>query len=438
MTRDREAAVEHILDRWERLSSRSQRLAVIRHDGVRPRRPASVGVGLLATAAVAVALVVLVNRGTGPAVTPQPSSQGPSAIAVGPSVPSTHTPSSVPFPVPTATPTRLPGKSVDAGQLVSATDGWALSAGTLLMTHDGGRSWTPAAAPAPAAERVVGAAFADALHGWVIGELVPAENSTGVLVVNVHRTDDGGATWASVELASIPSPGPDPTIGFPSFSVLSADRVFVLLALPVAPGSVSRLYVTADGGRTWDRRSGVTEGMPFRFIDETHGWAIRNDTGVLVRTVDGGRSWDRAPVPILFGYLATIPFPAPDGRLVMSLASGKDGEPERLATSDDLGSTWTPGHAAPAGASGSIAVLGDGTWLLSGNAPVLSHDDGATWVPVAGGPPEGVGDVAVADGTHLSMLVGHPSACGPTQDCFEPRELWISDDAGLAWRNATP
>ena len=66
-----------------------------------------------------------------------------------------------------------------------------------------------------------------------------------------------------------------------------------------------------------------------------------------------------------------------------------------------------------------------------------SRDDGATWEPVTAGPPDAIGDVTVAGGSHLSALVARPD-CPPNADCYVPRELWISDDAGMTWRNVTP
>jgi hypothetical protein len=45
--------------------------------------------------------------------------------------------------------------------------------------------------------------------------------------------------------------------------------------------------------------------------------------------------------------------------------------------------------------------------------------------------------MVVVDGTHVSGVVAVP-ACGPNADCYVPKELWISDDAGLTWRNASP
>jgi photosystem II stability/assembly factor-like uncharacterized protein len=287
------------------------------------------------------------------------------------------------------------------------------------------------------------AAFADALHGWVAGTIETAQGTSGVLVVNIHRTDDGGTTWSTVELARVPSPGPDPMVGFPTFSVLSADRVFVMLGLADFGPHVSQLFVTTDAGRSWEQRSGVTEVGSSAFLDETHGWAIRGDTAALVRTVDGGRTWRRAVLPKIlngdpFSVFASIPVMEPDGGLLMTMSSGRDGDQTFIVTSGDGGSSWAINGQAPAGAYGWITATADGTWILGGSPPLRSHDKGATWEPSSSSPPTGVGGMTVTDGTHLSAIVWTSPSCGPTADCLVPRELWTSDDAGNTWRNATP
>jgi hypothetical protein len=198
-----------ILAAWAHVSARSKARPIVRREAVHPRRPITAGGGLAATVAVAivaVGLVAVVGQRHDPASTVSPSAPGPSMIPATPSP---------------AAATRRPIGTFMAGQLVTAVDGWTLSGTDLLVTHDGGRSWAVTASPAPSSERMVGAAFADAMHGWVVSDRVPAAGSSGVLGVEIHRTDDGGATWQAAELASIASPGPDPLVGFPTISVVS-------------------------------------------------------------------------------------------------------------------------------------------------------------------------------------------------------------------------
>ena len=53
-----------------------------------------------------------------------------------------------------------------------------------------------------------------------------------------------------------------------------------------------RVYLTEDGGKTWQPVTGLGEGQP-DFIDQTTGWMVAR-AGVsitLVQTNDGGASW---------------------------------------------------------------------------------------------------------------------------------------------------
>jgi photosystem II stability/assembly factor-like uncharacterized protein len=448
---------EHLLAAWSRLSARSRPTSLVRRSAVRVRAgglPSSM-TGPATALAVVVAVVAIGLLGFGRAAAPAASmNAGGSAslVAIGPSQPSSGgasiSPSakvpnvSIPG-LPTPTGSRAPFASVADGGLMTAIDGWALTHDALHLTHDGGRSWAVATPPLAAASRIVGAAFADVEHGWVVSETYPEQGATGELVVHLHRTDDGGITWETVELARVPSPGPSPTVGFPTFSILTSEHVFVMLALPTAPGYISRLYVTQDGGRTWERRSGVTEGGRFAFTDDLRGWAVRGDTETLVRTVDGGRSWSRAPLPALAiggdpPRYPSIPVATPDGQLVLLTSSGRDGDPTRLFTSRDQGSTWATGGPTPANTYGSIAILSDGTWFLYGDPPQRSADRGATWEPDRGALEGGIGRITASHGQTMSALRSEPSPCGPLADCFVPTRLWISHDGGLTWRDATP
>jgi Uncharacterized protein related to plant photosystem II stability/assembly factor len=299
------------------------------------------------------------------------------------------------------------------------------------------------APPAPSSERIVGAAFADGLHGWVVSDRVPAEGSSGVLGVDVHRTDDGGATWETVTLASIPSPGPDPLVGFPTFSVVSSDVAYILVQAEGTPDSEFRLFATVDGGRSWQSRPR----LPLRsitFVDPLVGWAVRNDSGALIRTVDGGKSWASQQLPAVPGIRASDLSPASgparlaDGTLLLFESAARDGDRGAFFASHDDGSTWAMAARGPTEAGYSVAVPDGGTWILGGGPSLLiSHDAGTTWDQLETDLPGPIESIAVVDGTHLSAIVAIIN-CAPNADCFVPRELWMSDDAGTSWREATP
>jgi photosystem II stability/assembly factor-like uncharacterized protein len=366
--------------------------------------------------------------------TVSPSAPGSASIAAAPT-PSLATPSS-------ATGTPRPMSDLRAGQLLTTVDGWAITSIDLLVTHDGGQSWSLATNPAPT-ERLVGAAFADALHGWVVTDRVPAEGSSGTLGVDVHRTDDGGTTWETVELASIRSPGPDPVVGFPTFSVVSRDIAYIELFAVDAPDAEFRLFATVDGGRSWAQRSQLPLSS-ISFVDPIRGWGVRNDTNAVMRTVDGGTSWARQTMRAIPGFrpadlYASAPTLLADGSLVLFEQTAKDGGRGVFLRSVDDGATWAIAARGPVGGGGPAAFLDDRTWLVqSGSASLRSTDAGASWETVETGLPGVIQSVTVVDPQNLSAIVGIYSGCPPNADCYIPLEFWISNDGGMTWIDATP
>ena len=163
-------------------------------------------------------------------------------------------------------------------QLLTPDFGWALQANQLLQTADAGKSWqviTP-----PDVETILSVDFADNRNGWVV-----APDSMGEL--RLQQTRDGGVTW---QVASLPTFGPE--TGAVYLDLVDAQTGWLTLKL-VSSSSFSRgqLFVTQDGGKTWEERP-VPLGEPVQFSDAQHGWVAGGPTGEeFYRTEDGGRSW---------------------------------------------------------------------------------------------------------------------------------------------------
>ena len=176
----------------------------------------------------------------------------------------------------------------------------------LLVTEDGGRSWS-----ALRDERASGwecAAFLNATTGCVAsanqrgsmrngrlhaasapanaarwhclcmrdGEAGYALDASGVL----HATEDGGATWQPRSTAVYPA----------GFTPHSIETKGTHIWIAGNPGNY--ILASHDGGITWQRHP---TGQPFsvwdlHFIDESIGWAA-GDFGSILFTDDGGRHW---------------------------------------------------------------------------------------------------------------------------------------------------
>jgi photosystem II stability/assembly factor-like uncharacterized protein len=150
--------------------------------------------------------------------------------------------------------------------------------GKILVTDDGGGTWTRVRSPSAGA--LMRVALADRDHGWIVGQ-------NGVVL----QTDDGGRTWRAQESGT-----QNHLFGL---AVVSRDRAF-------ACGDRSQWIATDDGGATWhggkvpisdvgmarDIAMAVDEPIYYdvTFLDAATGWMV-GDYGNIRATTDGGRTW---------------------------------------------------------------------------------------------------------------------------------------------------
>lgn len=130
----------------------------------------------------------------------------------------------------------------------------------VLRTSDGGRSWSVAPTPLPGGDfsGITALAFRDTLTGWAFGgNLGEPEGRSG----NVARTDDGGLTWTPVTPSAMQGalyggvvvPGTDPAV-----------------LVTVGPAGAD---LSLDGGGTWT----VLDSVPYwgvGFASPSAGWLV--------------------------------------------------------------------------------------------------------------------------------------------------------------------
>jgi photosystem II stability/assembly factor-like uncharacterized protein len=259
----------------------------------------------------------------------------------------------------------------------------ALAAPASAATDHRTPSWKPV--PSGSDQQHRGLDAVDERVAWVGG-------SAG----EVLRTTDGGRTWQDV------SPPDSAGLLFRDVEAQDARRASVM---SIGEGDASRIYTTADGGRSWrlafvnDDPSAFYDCMDF-YDGGRRGLALSDPVDGKFRiaaTSDSGRSWHVLPdegmpqaVEGEFAFAASGTCLVTSGRDAW-FASG--GGASRVFRSHDGGLTWTvataPIPASEAGGVFSLAfrnpregviVGGDFTAPDNGaDASGLSRDGGRTW-----------------------------------------------------------
>jgi photosystem II stability/assembly factor-like uncharacterized protein len=177
--------------------------------------------------------------------------------------------------LPSSTPNLRSVDRVDADRAVAVGDG-----GAVLMTLNQGATWFPVSVPFGG--NMLDVSFGDALHGIIIGVL-------GL----VYVTSDGGFTWA---------------FAFVSPALRDVDMISGTEAFAVGDGAFNIQHST-DGGMTWSPVSPPASGNSnltrVDFFDAVHGViatpsgpnsANPNDAAMCYVTSNGGATWSTSQI----------------------------------------------------------------------------------------------------------------------------------------------
>jgi photosystem II stability/assembly factor-like uncharacterized protein len=299
-----------------------------------------------------------------------------------------------------------------------------------------------------------GLAAVSATTAWVSG-YTP---SNGV----VMRTTDRGATWQDVT---------PPSAAGLQFRDIEAFNANDAVAMSIGANTTDfRIYVTHDGGQSWDLTFVNSEPKAFydcmSFFNRKDGLAISDPPdGVhfrVIATNDGGMSWhitglQMPAAPGAYGFAASGECLTTDHGHRAWFGSG--GSEASIFRSDDRGVTWTkaptPMLVGPTAGINGIAFNGQNRGIAVGGDFSLptaspdsfarSFDGGSSWSLVPGAPAEYRSGVAWVDG-HTAIAVGisgsdvsmdfgatwqrFDDGSLDTVDCARPTTCWASGANG--------
>jgi photosystem II stability/assembly factor-like uncharacterized protein len=255
-------------------------------------------------------------------------------------------------------------------RFANARTGYVFGPSYLLMTTDGGRTWT---------QQSGGALFLETLNDNVIRVTGSGSGCPGPCDVRVETSAIGSAKWIPSAL------GPLSGVAF-TLSRGGHDAYLLAMRNPAggAPAT-STLYRSTDDGRTWRA---------------------------------GGEPCPQSPGVEVDSYAVAG---APDGRVAVLCRTRFAEERTFLATSTDHGAHFTARSGTiPSGAFPLLTGDPDGAVLSAGDTLARSTDGGRSWQAVPG-----VRD-AVA-------FVGFESPSYGRAISRDGRTIWTTTDAGLSW-----
>ncbi|HTW08954.1 MAG TPA: hypothetical protein VME46_15675 [Acidimicrobiales bacterium] len=318
----------------------------------------------------------------------------------------------------------------------------------LAVSQDNGMSWSSSPVPA-GVTTLQSVSCASRSHCTAVGEYLepaPTDTRPGVVVV----TDDGGRSWTRQATTMV-----GPLVGVSCENASSC----VAIGSAGLHGSITGSFAltTANAGRSWASAAIAGSALDLSGVScpsAQHCVAVGSVTApdgsgspVAMVTTDGGARWHNAPVPSHDIALYTISCPT-DARCV---ATGMPqlpttAQPIRTVasvfTSADGGARWSQRALPPGAGVGAVTCLPSGWCLLTGaNAPVLSTDYGEKWTMVRRSLGFSTDVTSVACRT-ASSCVAVGGSEGPSNGAFSFPFVYptvaTSSDGGRSWAPRRP
>jgi photosystem II stability/assembly factor-like uncharacterized protein len=333
-------------------------------------------------------------------------------------------------------------------QMLSPSQGWVLTTDRLIWTSDGGANWSDITPPQAARSIVKGAFFVNPQEGWLVAS--GDQDPTGATQITGFHTEDGGATWESVDIGEPDNDYTSSLSGQAYIHFIDPQHGWVVVKLASSSNfSVGDLFRTTDGGVTWTKLS-IPIGDPIRFVTPSDGWTAGGAPGdELYVTRDGGTSWERQTVssPPIFRSsdpLYDLPFfDGPRGILAVSFSGNPSGV--AVFSSGDGGRSWKLTRSVQSPSSVEIDmpipsdVVGSETWIAAasdGSRIFATSDAGKSLQEIApnGFPTGGVADLDFSTAKD-GWAWGNFGECPPglKTGCVVIGRLFKTTDGGQTW-----
>ena len=191
------------------------------------------------------------------------------------------------------------GGVVTKMKLLAPGVGWAMRAQHLYWTTDNGANWMDITPTRPDSYHnnypwnIVDGFFLDASSGWILF----AHYDEPTPEFAMASTNNAGATW-SVRPVAIPANAGNLD---PQGRIAFADALhgWIEVDLDTAAFHAGTLFMTSDGGRTWQRPPADPGGQgPIFLVSREVGWMVGDgDNSQLYVTRDGSKSWQMVSLP---------------------------------------------------------------------------------------------------------------------------------------------
>lgn len=250
----------------------------------------------------------------------------------------------------TWTPETLPGDSIRQFTFLDDQQGWVITedGGVVVVfrTTDGGATWTKLqnSGVFPVLDRFWGVTFLNATTGFAV-----YINDTVGSTATLFMTQDGGVTWSHQHIAMPAGVDPPVFLNAPVFFNAQDGMMQVFFngvagyarsdtaVRPYSGGSPIGLYITQNGGTSWQGPI-MLSGLEFPdFIDTQHGWALNGTGSKLLITSDSGRHWSTMQTSANFSEMSDLVFVSSQVGWALQYTSYGT----QLLTTANSGRTWT-------------------------------------------------------------------------------------------------